>query len=46
MLLIQIQRLKIIEENLVIVNQKKGEGRKKDFLLQNQKIESKEEDSP
>ena len=45
MLVIQIIRVEIKEENIVHVNLKKGEGRKKDFIFQNQKIERKEEDS-
>ena len=46
MLVIQIIRVEIKEENLVLVNPKKGEGKKKVFIFQNQKIESKEEDAP
>ena len=37
MIVIQIRRVEIKEEYLILVNSKKGEGRKKDFISQNQK---------
>ena len=40
MLEIQIQIVERREENLVLVKSKKGEGRKKYFIFQNQNIES------
>ena len=46
MLVIQIIRVEIKEENLVLINPKKGEGRKKVFIFENQKIERKEEYGP
>ena len=37
MIVLQIRRVEIKEEYLILVNSKKGEGRKKDFISQNQK---------
>ena len=41
MLVVKIKRVEREEENLVFVNSKKGEGRKKDFIFQNQKREGR-----
>ena len=38
-LVFEIQIVERREENIVLVNSKKGEGRKKDFLFQGQKID-------
>ena len=42
MLKIQIQIVERREDNIILVNSKKGEGSKKDFLFQNQRIERRE----
>ena len=39
---IQIQIVERREDNIILVNSKKGEGSKKDFLFQNQRIERRE----
>ena len=44
MLAIQIGRIKRRKEYLVLVDSKKGEGRKKDVILLNQKDRKKEYD--